>query len=351
MRYRFFTNSERAWRAMFEAIQEAKESVYLEMYIFTNDMVQYDFLMLLKEKAEKGLRVRIILDSFGSQDLGESAINKLRESGAELIFLNGFIHHTHRKILIVDEERAFIGGVNLSQEFRFWKDMALEIKSQKLVRHVTRSFARVYVECGGIDPLILAQNKPIIRDKTRTWLVEHFPVRKNFGLKRIYKENLGRAKKNITLVAPYFMPKHWLIGVLERAVARGVQVDILVPKHTGIFIVDRVNYFYISKLSKLGIHFFIDKEVNHAKIMIIDGKEGLVGSQNLDFLSFDLNNEIGVFLKDANAVNKLSEIVNEWKKDASIFDIKHYRPKLLDYILSPIISVFFRVLSKAIEFF
>ena len=66
MRYKFFTSSEKTWKAMFEAITDARESVYLEMYIFNSDMRQYDFLKLLKEKAEKGLRVRIILDSFGS---------------------------------------------------------------------------------------------------------------------------------------------------------------------------------------------------------------------------------------------------------------------------------------------
>lgn len=351
MRYKFFTNSERAWRAMFEAIRNARESIYLEMYIFTDDMVQYDFLMLLKEKAKNGLRVRIILDSFGSSDLGDKAILELRQSGAELFFLSNFIHHNHRKILIVDEAVAFIGGVNLSQEFRFWKDLVMEIRGRRLVRHITKSFARVYAECGGIDPLVLRENKRIILDKTRTWLVEHFPMSKKFGLKKLYKEYLGKAQESIFLVAPYFMPKHWLIRVLERAVHRGVKVEILVPESTDSFIVDRVNYFYISKLSKRGINFYIDKEVNHAKLMIIDHREAMVGSQNLDFLSFDLNNEVGVFLKDANAVKKLSEISAEWKSGATLFDFKSYHPRWFDYILSPLISVFFRVLSKAIEFF
>ncbi len=351
MRYKFFTNSERAWHAMFEAITNARESVYLEMYIFRSDMVQYDFLLLLKEKAKAGLRVRMVLDSFGSSGLGDVGVKQLRESGAELIFMSEFIHHTHRKILIVDEKSAFIGGVNLSQEFRFWNDLALEVKGKSLVRHLVRSFAKVYAECHGRDPKILSKNKPILLDKTRTWLVEHFPSRKKSNLKRIYKKNIRKAKENITLVAPYFMPKHWLIWALHRAVLRGVTVDILVPKATGVFIFDRVNYFYIFKLSKLGINFYIDSEVNHAKIMLIDAKEGIVGSQNLDFLSFDLNNEIGVFLKDAGAVRKLSEIVTDWKEKATLFHFKSYRPHLSDYILSPMISIFFKLLSKALEFF
>jgi cardiolipin synthase len=325
--------------------------VYLEMYIFTNDMVQYDFLNLLKEKAESGLRVRIVLDSFGSSDLGDKAVAELQGSGAEVVFLNNFIYHNHRKILVVDENVAFIGGVNLSQEFRFWRDLVVEVKSKKLVHHIIRSFAKIYAECGGKDALILLQNKRIVLDKTHTWLVEHFPSRKKATLKKIYKEHIGKAQKKIVLVAPYFMPKHWLIRTLRRAVLRGVQVEVLVSKTTGVFIIDRVNYFYIFKLSKLGINFYIAPQINHAKVMILDSKEGIVGSQNLDFLSFDLNNEIGVFLKDASAVRQLEGIVEDWKKEATFFDFKTYQPKWFDYVLSPLISIFFKVLSKALEFY
>jgi cardiolipin synthase len=343
MLYKFFTNSERAWRAMFEAIKNAEESVYLEMYIFADDMVQYDFLFLLKEKARGGLRVKIILDSLGSRELEDSAIAELRESGVELIFLSYFLHRTHRKILIVDERRAFIGGVNLSQKFRFWNDLVVEASGKRLVRHITRSFAKVYSEGGGEDQAILSRNGPIILDKTRTWLVEHFPIKKKFNLKKIYKKHLNDAKKEIILVTPYFMPRHWLRGVLHQAVLRGVKVDILVPKTTDIFITDRVNYFYMFKLSKLGINFYLEPKMNHAKVMIIDSKEGIVGSNNLDFFSFELNSEVGIFLKDLSAVQKLSDIAKEWKREAVLFNFRHYKPRLFDHILSPIISLFTKI--------
>lgn len=336
---------------MFEAIKNAEQSVYLEMYIFLNDMVQYDFLLLLKEKAQKGLRVRIVLDSLGSSDLSDSAISQLRESGAELIFLKNWIHHTHRKILVVDENVAFIGGVNLSQEFRFWKDLVIKVKGRKIVQHIIRSFAKVYAECGGKDPVILIKNRRIILDKTHTWLVEHFPSRKQSSLKKIYQEQINKAEETITLVTPYFMPKHWLTRILHRAVLRGVKVDIIVPKTTDAFLFDRANYFYIFKLSKMGINFYIESQVNHAKVMLIDKKEGIVGSQNIDFLSFDLNNEVGVFLKDVHAVRRLSEIVEDWKKGTSPFDFKSYQPRWFDYVLSPMISIFFRMLNKALEFY
>jgi cardiolipin synthase len=122
-------------------------------------------------------------------------------------------------------------------------------------------------------------------------------------------------------------------------VLRGVRVEVLVPENTDHFVTDRVNYFYIYKLSKLGVKFYIEKKMNHAKVVLIDGKEGMVGSQNLDFLSFDFNSEIGIFFENSEEVSKLSEIVEEWKKDAVLFDYKIHKPKWFDYILSPLINL------------
>jgi len=116
-----------------------------------------------------------------------------------------------------------------------------------------------------------------------------------------------------------------------------------VPKNTDFFLTDRVNYFYMFKLSKLGINFYLESHMNHAKATIIDGREGIVGSNNLDFLSFEMNSEVGIFFKDSNAVRRLSDIVKEWKRGAVLFDPRYHKPKVFDYILSPIISIFTKI--------
>jgi len=344
MRYKFFVNSLKTWEAMFEAIKNAQRSVYLEMYILEENTPPFDFLNLLQTKARNGLRVIIILDSYGSADLDKSSVVALRESGAEVLFHSSFLHRAHRKILIVDENVAFVGGVNLSPRFKLWNDLAVEVRSIRLVRHIINSFAKAYTACGGKNSFILAQNKKIILNKMRSWLVEHFPLRKNLTLKKIYKEHLGKAKENIILVTPYFMPRRWLIGLLHQAVLRGVKVEVLVPKTTDHFIVDRVDYFFMFKLSKLGVNFLLEPQMNHAKAMIVDGREGMVGSNNLDFISFELNSEVGIFFKDVGAVRRLLEIVNVWKKDAVLFDFKAFKPTLFDRFLSPVIRIFFRII-------
>ena len=93
-------------------------------------------------------------------------------------------------------------------------------------------------------------------------------------------------------------------------------------------------------MSKLGIKFYMESKMNHAKAIIIDEKEAMVGSQNLDFLSFDFNSEVGIFFKDPEAVSKLCNITKEWKKNAIFFNYETYKPKWFDYILSPLINIF-----------
>ena len=177
MPYQFYATSYRTWRAMFEAIKNARESVYLETYIFLDDLQNLNFLRLLQDKAREGVRVRIVLDAFGSLGLPKKSVAELRSAGAEVFFYSHILHRIHRKILLVDERLAFIGGVNFHRAALKWSDLTLGIRGA-LVVSILRSFAKVYSECGGRDPRILVHHKKLLLDKPRTWIVEHFPGKK-----------------------------------------------------------------------------------------------------------------------------------------------------------------------------
>ena len=342
MQYQFFTDSEKSWQAMFRSMSEAKESIYMEMYIFEDDMGEFKFFDLLREKSAAGLRVRLILDAFGSFDLSNSKIAELKKSGAEILFVSYLLHRTHRKILIVDEYVAFIGGVNMHQSARLWNDLLVKAKG-KLVESIVKSFAKSYRNAGGRDPALLARKRKNILIDAKAWTIDHFPANHHSILKKIYRKHIRNARTDITLITPYFMPKRWLALSLHQAVLRGVAVTVLVPEHTDHFLIDRVNYFYIYELSKLGVRFYLEPEMNHAKAMLMDQSECLIGSQNLDFLSFDYNAEIGVFFRDARVVSELQAIADNWKKDSILFDPEKYEPQWFDYLLSPFIKIFFRI--------
>ena len=110
-----------------------------------------------------------------------------------------------------------------------------------------------------------------------------------------------------------------------QAILRGVNIEIILPQKTDGGIIDRVNYYYLLKFYPLGIKFYLQKEMLHAKAMVVDEKEGFVGSQNIDLLSFDYLLEMGMFFTNQKMVTDLNQIIQNWKNNSTMFDPKMYK--------------------------
>ncbi len=327
---------------MLSEIEKATKRYCMEMYIFLDDTDQ-DFIGKLKEKSKQGVKVVMVLDALGSARLKKESVQSIKEAGIELLFFSHWLRHTHRKILIVDGKTAFVGGVNIGKEFSAWRDMQIKLEG-RMVKSISASFAYSYEMAGGHDADILAYRKKALTHRLRTWFLDHWPSRNIFSLKSHYIKKISRAKKDILIITPYFTPPKWFVALIDSAVRRGVKVEIIIPQNTDQPLIDRVNYRYMYELSKIGAHFYLSKEMNHAKAMLIDRKEGLIGSQNIDFLSFRLNAESGIFFRQKNMVAELSQIMDQWKKEADIFQPEKYKMSLKDYIIFPIIKLAYHLL-------
>lgn len=343
MKYKFFTSSKNTWGSMYEAIRKAEKSVYLEMYIFKNDTT-FDFVGLLKDKAQNGVKVKVILDSFGSLNLKRQDVNELKEAGVEVFFLSHFLHRMHKKILIVDGKVAFLGGVNINKDAMDWQDLAVKIKGP-LVKYIVRLFAKDYQYAGGKDISVLVKNKKIkISSKIEDWVFEHFPAMKKFRLKKIYEENFLRAEKEIILVTPYFVPKRFLVGLFHQTILRGIKVTILVPENTEYYFLNKANYFYMARCAKLGIDFHLMPQMNHAKVLLLDGREAMVGSQNLDFFSFNLNSEVGVWFQEKDSVIEIKNFIDKWQAESKVFKPEDHKLGFFERILAHILHFFVMLL-------
>lgn len=327
---------------MYDSITQAQESIYLEMYIFEDTVEKYPFFDLLKKRASDGIRVKLILDAFGSMELSNNRIAELIASWAEVLFQSYFLHRAHRKILVIDERIGYIGGVNFHQTARLWDDLVVRVES-RLVSNIVKSFAKSYRDARWKDTALLNIKNKISLNKVNAWIVEHSPFQNLFSLKKLYLEHINAAQERIILVTPYFLPKRWLSGALHQAVLRGIKVEILIPKHTDYPLINHVNYYYMYRLTQLWIRFYLEPQMNHAKAMIIDTDIGLVGSQNLDFLSFEFNSEVGVFFRDAAVVGELAKITEQWKSGSTLFESAIYKPRWFDSILSFCIRLFSRI--------
>ncbi len=345
MKYKLYTSSKKSWRAMIDEINKAKKCIYIEMYIFMDDTSdKFDFLGALKEKASQGLEVVIVVDSFGSMDIKKETVNDLKIAGIEFLFFSNWLRRTHRKILLIDNKIAFLGGVNIKKNSSDWIDLQVKLSSNSLVKNILRSFAYTYQMSGGKNINILNNRKRSIFKTIRAQFLEHWPNHKIYALQAYYQEKILAAKDKIVIATPYFTPPRWLMALFEAAISRGVKIDILIPGDTDVKFLNRINRIYINKLSGLGINFYSQNKMNHAKILLVDDSEALIGSQNLDIFSFKLNIESGVFIKDKRLSEELKKIIEKWKKDSSFFSKNKKKESCFDKIYLWLIKIFYSIL-------
>ncbi len=344
MKYRLYTTSQKAWDGMIKEIKTAKRSIYIEMFIFLDDTKNtHDFIGALKKKALAGLEVVIIVDVYGSYNLKRSVVKDLRESGVEFLYFSHWLRRNHRKIVVIDNEIAFLGGVNIENKIRAWHDLQVKV-SGSTVKPILKSFARSYFRCGGEKSSILKYNKKTIPKKIKSWVIDNWKQTTGaFQLNNYYKEKIGSAKHSIKLLTPYFLPPRWLIIILIAAVNRGINVEIIIPKDTDIKPLNRINYLNACRLSAAGVKMYFTKNMNHAKIMLIDNKEGLIGSQNLDILSFSTNVEAGIFFQQKDLVRDLAEIIKKWKRKSEELNLEKITPSFLDKLSIFFLRIFYPV--------
>jgi len=320
-KYKLYTHSEKAFTAMRDAVAEADSSIYWESYTFTNDLVlTHDFFSLFIKKATLGVKVVLILDGLGSYGIEKASLALLKKAGVEVYFFGSWWRRTHRKLLIIDEKKAFLGGVNIGEAYRKWLDLHLETSESALLPVMIHSFAKSYAMCGGRDQSVLAErNTRRTLRQTKLKFYEHWPVFGKLRLRELYEERIESAKRSITIVSPYFSPHKWLTKALLSAVGRGVVVSIIFPARTDPKVADIPNYYNADLLSSCGIDFYAQDQMNHAKALLVDDKEGMIGSQNIDALSFDFNQEAGVFFSKKDMVLDLKKIITRWKKESTPF--------------------------------
>lgn len=325
MRHLFYTTSQTAWEGLRRAVEKAEKSIYLEMYIFLDDTKEADYLIsTFCAKAEKGVQVRIILDAFGSFGLSKKAISKLQASGVEILFFKKIFRRLHRKFVVIDEKVGFLGGVNIHKSARLWNDLLVRLEGP-IIGSLIKSFRRTYESCGGRDPYLLSHEaKPAILGRTRTWVLEHFPAIRTFRLRDTYIETIMKAEQKVTFVTPYFLPHKWLITLMKETARRGVAVEVIVPLETDILFLTTANRYFMNQLTNYGVTFYQTKEMTHAKLLLIDSNLALLGSNNIDALSFDRNAEIGVFLNNQKMIAQLEQIVAKWKSTSVVFTEEHH---------------------------
>lgn len=345
MKFALYTNSKDAWAAMYNSMALAQKSIFLEMFIFSHDTSdEYDFVRLLTEKARLGVRVVLILDSFGSRDFSTEAINKIHAAGGEIVFFRKGLFGTHRKVLIVDSREAFVGGVNIKNAARSWHDLMISLTEKHSVYLLGRMFARTYKALGGTEELVPKKKQRRRFKKIGAYIIEHAPFFRAYALDRQYRQIFFQAKQNLCLVTPYFVPAVWMFHCVRTLIARGASVDILIPRATDNFLLDRANSFYAKKMFDIGVSIYWFDAMNHAKLVLVDEKIVSIGSGNINNNSFHFSNEAHIVSHDQALITQTAAVVEKWKMHSKKAQQEDFVFFWYDYVCVPIIRLFSFVL-------
>ncbi len=319
---------------MFEAIRQAKSSVHLEYFNFRNDSIAGLLFDILREKRKEGVEVRAVFDGFGNdsnnQPLKKTHLKALHEDSIEIYefdpirfpWVNHIWPRDHRKIVVIDGEIGYTGGMNVADYYLVgteqvgeWRDMHCRIEGPA-VNELQDIFIRFWEK---LTKEKLTDEKYFRGTEAGNKMVgiaTREPHTTNKIMRQFYISALDNAKDSVKIVNPYFCPTSSVIKALKRCAERGVKMDIIMSSRYDVPLVPDVVYYNLRKLMKRGAKIWRYRPgFHHSKIMMVDGKYCTVGSTNLDARSLRFDYEINALIIDKDVTRQLDDkFIDDTKK-------------------------------------
>lgn len=327
-----------AFDAIFEAISKASLFIHLQYYEFEEGKIYERFFELFKQKISEGVEVRMIYDSFGSSsfrgrsrqrflDIGVKAYPMMPlRLGSLMYTLN---YRNHRKILVVDGDIAFTGGMNVSDRYvepisdlGVWQDLHLRLQGP-VVESLHRIFRKDYYFASREEFLTEPKYHDIPQKSgnTTVQIVSSGPDSDQPAIMQQYVAMIHQAQTRICIANPYFIPGTVVLQALKISVQSGVEVHLMVPENSDSFLAKYSMFSNFEEFLKLGIHIYLRQDFSHSKVIIIDEAITSVGSGNFDFRSFEHNFETNAVIYDRGVSKEISDA----------FEKERVRAKKLSY--------------------
>jgi cardiolipin synthase len=300
---------------MLTAIAAAQDRILFETFIIKGDAVGKRFRRALIRAAERGVEVRVVYDGFANLVVSPSflrfpaPVQVLRYPllSGWMIFNPRRWGRDHRKILVVDDTAAFVGGYNVGSEYATrWRDTHLKVEGGSVW-----DLDNAFVDFWNLN----ARGLPMLKDRGSPSWDPHVRAHRNvprqlvFPIRNMYLEAIDRAADRIYLTAAYFIPDHDILQALKDACARGVDVRILVPEVSNHVVADWLSRGFYGELLRSGVRIFRYRDAMvHAKTATIDGRWSTVGTANIDRLSLTGNYEINLEIHDDDLAKHLEVV-------------------------------------------
>lgn len=325
-------NGENKFKEVIQRLREAKDHIHIAYYIYKDDKIGRMIEDILIQKAKEGVKVRFIYDDYGSRSIRKTLVERLKAGGVQaypfykilfILLANRLNYRNHRKIIIVDGETAFVGGINVSDTYinsedqpkkLFWRDTHMRIDGPG-VYYLQYLFLSDWNFCCKED---VQPNKKLFPE---------FSLDKPGALVQIASSGpdsnyptilyallaaMSIGREEILITTPYFIPGESMIDAIMIASLSGLKVRLLVPKKCDIPFVNSAARSYYEELLDAGVEIYLyQKGFVHAKSVVVDGKVAIVGTANMDFRSFDLNFEVNAIVYDETFAKEVRDVFYE----------------------------------------
>lgn len=335
---------------MFEAVRNARHSIHMEYFNFRNDSISSLLFGLLTQKADEGVEVRILFDGFGNSSndrpLKRWHLDSLRARGIEIYnfdplrfpWINHAFHRDHRKIVVVDGQVAYTGGMNVADyyikgkpEFGEWRDMHFRVEGDA-VGDLQAVFVRFWNRVVR-DTLHGTQYYPGEKDARDDFPTLAADTARTAGSKRVavvnrdpettpriihdtFVEAINGAQRQIQIINPYFTLCKHIKRALKKAARRGVDVQVMVSAKSDIPITPRIVEYNTRRLAKAGVDVYVyEGGFHHSKIMMVDSLYAFVGSANLNSRSLSFDYECNLLIADRPTTHTLQRIFETDKRE------------------------------------
>lgn len=347
---KIYKNGEEKFPDLLESIRNAKQHVHIEYYIYEDDEIGQELANVLMQKAKEGVKVRFIYDDFGSKDIRKKLVKRLVEAGVEaypfyevifILLADRLNYRNHRKIVVVDGEVAFIGGINVSDKYinngkseLYWRDTHMRIKGEAVwtLQHIFLcdwNFASGQ-DLGFEDEFFRKEFELNKKEKSLMQIAASGPDSFVPSILYTYLSAIYAAKDYVYLVTPYFIPGLSFIQALHAAVLRGVKVKLMVPGISDSVVTNAASFSFYDELMEMGIEVYLyEKGFVHAKTVVIDDAFFMIGTANLDIRSFEFNFEVNAVVYDKKHAIEMRKSFEEDLNDCKELTLDFYKNRPL----------------------
>lgn len=347
--YKLYDDNLILFNDMLKDIESAKKCIFLETFRFGTGSIGEKFRLALIKKAKEGLKVKVLIDAWGS-DYDNSFFAPLIENGVELriykklkLARTYFIKNhcrNHRKILLIDNLITYIGSSNLTAYSISWRELNIRIHDLELTKLFRFSFNESF---RSFDKYTLSKKSYKRNQYYNSWiLLQDVPNPYRQTIKKYYQKMIERATKEVIIESPYFLPGHRLRKKLCDAAQKGVSVIVIMPYHSDVRLVDIVRRKYLGELHEAGVKLrFYNLGNLHSKGFMIDDEIFSISSANFDYRSFRYQYELALIGEEKSILEDLRKHFDTTLSFSKDFDYESWKrrsgvEKFFEWVLLPI---------------